>query len=415
LFVQAVKMSDAVTTVSETFGLESQDSKLGEGVSFAVREAAKVGKLVGIINGTNPTTFNPETDRLLKDWKDIETKIPLDLSYGPTHPDIMGQRALCKEQLGKWVNTYMNTSNDKKVDIDFSKPLVTYVGRFDHYQKGMDKFEEAIESTLKNGGQFICMGIGETDEAKQILDNLEKKYSKGVLFIRDYRESGSGKLFYQQGSGERPGIGSLIRVASDFVLIPSRFEPCGLVQFEGWLFGSLAIGSKTGGLVDTIIPLEKDKDAFNGFLFSRDNTQSDSCSAVIKKALDFWNHTEKDTKNAIIKRLITTGRQYGWTTSPTKHSPVERYRYLYQHAKQRVDRGVRKVGETIFKKYDPLDGVTVHSNVPIEDYTKKEEAYLANYYNAKNISKQALEKLYFDLPRGAREKLPHPSTAKGLS
>ena len=53
-FVEAIKKSDAITTVSESFGIESQDMSRGEGVSFAAREAAQAGKLTGIINGSNP-------------------------------------------------------------------------------------------------------------------------------------------------------------------------------------------------------------------------------------------------------------------------------------------------------------------------------------------------------------------------
>ncbi|MEI8300991.1 MAG: glycogen/starch synthase, partial [Chlamydiota bacterium] len=339
LFLKTLEIADMTTTVSETFANESQDLEYGHGISFAVREIAKAGKLVGIINGVNPERWNPETDVSLKNWQDLESHEPIDLSYSPNHPDIVSQRDLAKNQLEKWVRKYSQTEvYPKKVDLDFSKPFVTYIGRFDSSQKGLDKFEEAIESTLKNGGQFICMGTGEDDVAKEILDNLEKKYTKGVLFIRDRKDPDHDyRLFFQQGNQERPGIGSLIRACSDFIFIPSSFEPCGLVQFEGGLYGSLAIGSKTGGLVDTIIPKEKNAETFNGFLFSRkatDPQDPDTCANRVKTALEFWISTDKATKNKMLQRIIEAWRKSGWTTSSKQFTPVDQYRFVYEQAKK---------------------------------------------------------------------------------
>jgi len=398
LFVQTLRTVDAVTTVSETFGMEAQQADLGEGVSFAVRRAAEVGKLTGIINGANPDRWNPKTDQTLKNWKNVVTQERVDLSYGPDHEDLIGQRGKCKKQLQKWVNKYLPDTK-----IDFSKPIVTYIGRFDSYQKGLDKFEEAIESTLKNGGQFICMGSGEDPEAKDILDSLQEKYKQGVLFIRDYKDQ-KGRYYYQQGDSNRPGIGPLVRAASDFLFIPSRFEPCGLVQFEGWLFGSLAIGSETGGLADTIISQEADPEQFNGFLFRRNGSRASQVGRVIGRALKFWAEQSSEQKESTIKRIMEEGRQYGWTESPSSFAPVEKYRFAYANAQRRVK--WRKASSQGHHRIELIR----HRILRTSKYpaASLEEAYLSQYYKQQGLDSESLNALYRKLPEGMRQQLPSP-------
>ena len=254
-----------MTTVSQTFAIEAQMPLLGEGVSFAVRQAAKVGKLAGIVNGVNTTRWNPETDPALVNWR-LRTDYPIDLSYGPDSVNPFEKKRNAKIELGNWIDKYMPAGRVIAKDKEFggepfrlypNRPLVCYVGRFDSYQKGLDRLDEAIQATLDNGGQFILMGSQEDSKATTILNTLESKYANNVLFIRDYKDE-NGRYHFQQGdpSKDLTGIGSLVRAATDILYIPSRFEPCGLVQFEGWLFGALAIGSNTGVLL-TLLFLPK--------------------------------------------------------------------------------------------------------------------------------------------------------------
>lgn len=398
LFVKTLMLSDAVTTVSERFGIESQTVDYGEGVGFAVKQAAKVGKLTGIINGTNPDRWNPEADRSLMNWKDITTGKPVDLSYGPSHTDVLGKKQKCKAQLQKWVERYI-----PKADIDFTKPVVTYVGRFDSSQKGLDKFEEAIVSTLRSGGQFICMGISEDAAATGLLDKLQKKYPRGVLFIRDYKGK-NGRLHYQHGDQTRPGIGSLVRASTDFLFVPSKFEPCGLVQFEGWLFGSLAIGSKTGGLADTIIPKESDAKRFNGYLFERDGSEEKSAGFVIEQALTSWQMQSVVDKERTIKRIITEGRQYSWSTSPKGFSPAQNYRLAYENARQRV-----KWRKASYEKYDKIEALRhrITDHPSNGELSSLEEEYLCHFY-MHDLDSLTLDKMYRRLPEKLRAAVPSP-------
>ena len=391
LMVDAVKNADAVTTVSGSFAIESQSIERGEGVSFAIREAARTGKLSGVLNGTNVDRWDPEHDPTLKQWKDLQTGEPIDLSYG-RESNIVDKKALCKAELQKWI-----AQEFPHVKFDCSKPIITYVGRYDWYQKGLDKFEEAIEATLKNGGQFICMGSLEDEEAKKVLDRLQKKYTDGVLVIRDYK-SPEGKLYYQQGTSSRPAIGSVIRAASDFTFIPSRFEPCGLVQFESWLFGTSVIASKVGGLADTV-------DASRGYLF--DPKSSKSLALVIKQALNTFSSTSTEAKQKSMSDLMGYGKKCSWNDAPRGHSPVEKYLFVYKNAQERAKSRIKANATTVptfdLQRYRRL----LHQLPKPQNRADLEERYIQAYYK-KDLDKAI--KLFKSLPKGLRQQMPPPYT-----
>lgn len=402
-FVDTLQIADSATTVSPTFALESQAIDTGEGVSFAVREAAEKGKLFGVINGSNPKRWDSSSDGQLKQWKEVDTQESLDLTFSHDSPDILEKKQACKAQLTKWVRaTFPNNSFDE------TKPLVTFIGRFDSYQKGLDKLDEAIQATLETGGQFVCMGSLEDPQATALLDKLEKKYEgKEVLFIRDYKDP-NGRFHYQQGNSERQGIGSIVRAASDFLFIPSSFEPCGLVQFEGWLFGSLAIGSRKGGLADTIIPPGQGQSTYNGFLFDRNGRDATSCGAVLRMALQSWALCDDAEKRATISRIMRDGKKYSWTEAPYGYSPVEKYRFVYENAKKMA--GIRARERRIKKRVNlPALLRRQASQKPTSKANILEERYMSLRKRA-DVRFADIEKTYFSVPESFRMQLPLPYT-----
>ncbi|MCB1134841.1 MAG: glycogen/starch synthase [Chlamydiia bacterium] len=331
LFVEALRIADGVTTVSETFALESQRPDLGASVQSEVNAAAAQGKLAGILNGSNPQLWNPETDAQLRDWIDPTTGAAIDLSYGP-QCSIPAQRHVIRSQLQSFLSVHA-----PHVRIDLSKPLITYVGRYDAYQKGLDMFEPAIEAALANGAQFIAMGSQEDPRATEILDRLQRKYPNGVWIIRD-KKGADGRYEWQHGTDQRPGIGSLVRAATDFTFVPSEFEPCGLVQFEGWLFGNLVIASQTGGLGDSV---KESGPEFNGFLFPRrdrwlSDTQRQLVKDSVQRALDYYAHLDDHARAELSQRVMQDARAYSWNSSAYGLSPVEKYRLVYAAAKARA-------------------------------------------------------------------------------
>ncbi|MBS0605132.1 MAG: glycogen/starch synthase [Verrucomicrobia bacterium] len=340
---QAIRWADQVVIVSPTFALEAQEEMLGSGIDPEMRAVAHENRLSGILNGANPELWNPETDAQLKNWKDPETGMAIDLTFGPDTPDIPAKKRLIAEQLQKWIKKY-HPEWIEKYGIDVTKgENLLFVGRYVD-QKGVDKFPQLIHAAKEIGSNFIAMGFAEESDVKenQILDACEleartfdaSQEGGKVLVIRDRKKGGRFEI--QQGTEEIPGVGSLFRAMSDIGVFPSKFEPCGLVQFEGWLFAQLAIASKTGGLADTVKPVT-DSD-FNGFLFPRhpdweSQEQDAAVAASVKEAIKYWRSLDDTGKTACLKRVMETARSSSWTqTADGSPSPGQRYDMVFRKA-----------------------------------------------------------------------------------
>jgi glycosyltransferase involved in cell wall biosynthesis len=139
-----------------------------------------------------------------------------------------------------------------------------------------------MEETIRNGGQFICVGIEPDPKSKEILNRMKQRAielnHEGVLVLEDMRLSTGGFKF--QGVW-----GSLARAGCTLCTFPSKYEPCGLVQGEANRYGITVVATKTGGFPDTLT------EGFNGFLFTRmpdwdSREQNEQISMTLGKALD---------------------------------------------------------------------------------------------------------------------------------
>ena len=113
------------------------------------------------------------------------------------------------------------------------------------HQKGLDLTIQATETIVRQGGQIVVTGRGE-GRLEAELQNLTARYP--------------GKVGVKIGFNE--GVARRMLAGSDFLLMPSRFEPCGLSQMYAQRFGSLPVAHRTGGLAATI------EDGITGFLLS---------------------------------------------------------------------------------------------------------------------------------------------------
>jgi granule-bound starch synthase len=120
--------------------------------------------------------------------------------------------------------------------VDPTIPLFIFMGRLDA-QKGVDVLFQAVESVLDEGlrVQFVFMGSG-IEELEEVASDLEARFPKSFKAVLSFKGQEKYKTY----------------AASDFALMPSRYEPCGLVQMEGMRFGVLPIVAPTGGLADTV-------------------------------------------------------------------------------------------------------------------------------------------------------------------
>jgi 1,4-alpha-glucan branching enzyme len=333
VMIEALKLSDGAIAVAETFALEMQGGPIDAGIAPWVREKAHRGEFYGITNGSNPDLWNPETNLSLKEWKDPQTAEPIDLSFSSQTENLSAHKKRIREQLFKALQTYypqaLKSLNCHSAEDLINKPLILYVGRYDASQKGLDKFLPMMQAAHAKGGRVIVMGNEETNGATEILNALEERAHelKCAWITRGDQQSSSLKM--QMGHEGIPGLGALIRAAADLYLVPSSFEPCGLVQTEGWLFGAPAIGTQTGGLADTIIS-DRSNPRFNGFTFERlydwNSPEQDQLAAeAVSNALDFWVNLNEVEKNEMMARLMTDGRLLSWNASPVGLSPVDRY------------------------------------------------------------------------------------------
>ncbi|WP_375459053.1 glycogen synthase GlgA [uncultured Enterovirga sp.] len=254
-----------VTTVSETYAHEITTPEFGCGLDGLLRRCEREGRLTGILNGIDET-WDPRTDAHLES------------PFGTN--DLKGKQ-----------------SNADEVRRDFGLavsrgPLFAVVSRLVH-QKGVDLTIESTETIVRQGGQVVVTGRGE-DRFESELETLSRRYP-GQVGVR---------IGFEEGTARRMFAGS------DFLLMPSRFEPCGLSQMYAQRFGSLPIARETGGLADTI------EDGVTGFLFK--DASLAAMLGAIYRAVDAYGSRRK--LNSMRKAAM--GRSFAWTRSAAGYAGV---------------------------------------------------------------------------------------------
>jgi starch synthase len=219
----AIAHSTMLSTVSPTYAREIQTTEYGFGLDGVL--AARHGDLRGILNGIDFDDWNPATDPHLVERFDA---------------DHMGNRALCKAALQREVG----------LPVLPTVPLYGVISRLTS-QKGFDVLARALDTLLTWDLQIVMLGSGDP-EAERFF--AAAAYQRGDKF-RAY-------------IGFDDALAHRIEAGSDFFLMPSRFEPCGLNQMYSLRYGSLPIVRATGGLIDTVQNYDEAKGAGTGFVFN---------------------------------------------------------------------------------------------------------------------------------------------------
>ncbi|WP_044401141.1 glycogen synthase [Lacinutrix sp. Hel_I_90] len=206
----AIKCAWQVTTVSPSYMEELKEK--ANGLEWLL--AHEHEKCVGILNGIDTAVWNPETDEFI-----IKNYNSTSVSAG-------------KKANKKWLcDTF---------DLDDKKPLFVFIGRLVG-EKGADLFPEIFSEVLKNNAiSILLLGSGET-ETEQALKDLSADYKNYNHFI---------------GYDEK--LSHILYAGADFLIMPSRVEPCGLNQLYALRYGTVAIVNNIGGLKDTITDLSND-------------------------------------------------------------------------------------------------------------------------------------------------------------
>ncbi|MBM3207185.1 MAG: hypothetical protein FJZ57_01070, partial [Chlamydiae bacterium] len=348
--LDGIENSDEIVTVSKTFAEEMQKPYLGFGIDPWMRQTAHKGRLSGIVNGSNPDLWDPSKNSTLKNWVDPETNQRLDLTFSAQDADILEKKQQIKQQLQKALLKYYPAEVEEfRLDLA-NNDFILYVGRYDSTQKGTEKFKIFLEKASALDLGFVTMGVGEDEEATEHLDELEDlaKVHKNAWITRGDKSEFS--ITMQRGNAAKgiPGLGPLLRAAAFMTIAPSKFEPCGLVQLESWLFGTPIIACATGGLADTVIS-DTISDEFNGFTFARleewdSEAQNSLISATIDQAVSFWAQVPSERKTQLMQNMMKSAQLSSWTSSAKGITPIQEYeRVLLAAMEKRSIRGTKPV------------------------------------------------------------------------
>ncbi|MDX6750767.1 glycogen synthase GlgA [Geminicoccaceae bacterium 1502E] len=268
--------ADRLTTVSPSYAREIRTDEGGMGMGGLLR--LRGGDLEGIRNGIDERVWDPARDPHLPS------------AYGP---DSLQGKTLCKAALQRRLRLAENPD----------ALLLGVVSRLSH-QKGLDLLPGLLPWLMERGCQLALLGAGEPA--------LEATFAAAAL-------AHPGRIGFVQGYDEP--LAHLIQAGSDAILVPSRFEPCGLTQLCAQRYGSLPLVARVGGLADTVI------DANDAALDDRVATglhfhpvTAEALAEGLDRLLRLWSRPE--AWRTVQARAMT--RDLGWSR------PARHYHELYE-------------------------------------------------------------------------------------
>lgn len=236
-------MADAITTVSPTYAREILTPEFGMGLEGVLQ--ARSADLSGILNGIDTDAWNPDTDAAL--------------------PATYSARSLSRKAQNR-------AEIAARMGLEASEgPLFCVISRLSD-QKGLDALADAVEHLVAQGGQLALLGSGAPE--------LEHAYTEAA-------HNHPGQVGVHIGYDE--ALSHLLQGGSDAILIPSRFEPCGLTQLYGLRYGTLPVVARTGGLADTVIdasPAALDAGCATGVQFNSVSAQG--VRGALDRVFELW-------------------------------------------------------------------------------------------------------------------------------
>jgi starch synthase len=264
----ALIWSDRITTVSPTYAAELQTPEFGMGMEGLLR--SREADLKGILNGIDTDVWNPATDPEIASYKTAKGK------------------ARAKTKLLKEFGLQPTDG-----------PLCAVISRLSH-QKGLDVLLEALPALVDRGGQLVLLGSG--DAALEAALREASSHPNVAVHI-----------------GYDEGLSHRIMAGADAILVPSRFEPCGLTQLYGLRYGTIPVVAMTGGLADTVInasPMALRSGVATGVQF-QPVTAHALASALIRTVELF---KDKPTWEALQRNAMR--QEVGWEASAAEYAAL---------------------------------------------------------------------------------------------
>jgi starch synthase len=262
-----------ISTVSPNYAREILQPEFGQGLEGLLK--AREADLSGIVNGIDHDEWNPKLDPHL-----MANYTPLSLKLRVKNRHHIEQVFGLKRSRG---------------------PLFCVVSRLT-WQKGIDLLVDCLDDYVQKGARFALLGSGDPVLEKGILSAQERH--KGRVGVKiGYDEALSHQL---QGG-------------SDAILVPSRFEPCGLTQLYGLRYGCLPVVARTGGLADTVIDANEAAigiKAATGIVF--DTVTSDGLSRALDRTIDLFHN--KTTWSRMQKLAMSC--DFSWSRSVSAYAKI---------------------------------------------------------------------------------------------
>jgi len=271
-----LRLADTITTVSPTYAREIQTPAYGMGLDGLLR--TRSAAVHGILNGIDETVWNPSSDPALAQ------------TYTPLRIDMRGRnKAALQKRLG--------------LTLSVDRPLFAVVSRLSH-QKGLDLLLHALPRILERSGQVGLLGSGERSLESGFADAAANR-PDSVSCVFGYDEK----------------LAHLFQSGADFILVPSRFEPCGLTQLCALRYGATPIVSRVGGLADTVI--DSNEAALAAGVATGIQFEPPSAEALdhaIDRAFELYHDS------AAMRRM----RLNGMRSDVSWRGPAKRYAELYR-------------------------------------------------------------------------------------
>ncbi len=268
-----IKCADKVNTVSTGYMKELMEDANGLETLFNY----EMGKCTGILNGIDYEVWDPEKDTYIIDNFSIK-----DFKEGKK----LNKKKLCDE-----------------FNFELKYPLIVFIGRLVH-EKAADLLADAINLAFESEGtRFSCLILGSGDpEIEVTLQGMQNNWLGYYNTQIKYNE----KLSHQMYAG------------ADFILMPSRVEPCGLNQLYAMRYGTVPVVRRTGGLKDTVLDFGETE----GYGICFNNATVEDISYSIHRAIGLYD--DKQKMNEIIKRMMNINSS--WETSAAKY--IELYQSI---------------------------------------------------------------------------------------
>lgn len=267
-----IVFSDKLSTVSPSYAKEILTPEFGEKLEGILK--TRKNDLYGVLNGIDYELWNPEIDKYI---------------YANYSYESLDNKTVNKENIMKEFDLY-----------DLEKPLFGMVSRI-ATQKGFDILIDALKDYLKEDVSFIILGTGDK-QLEASLKSLSEEYPRKFRLLLGFDEQIAHKIY----------------AGSDFFLMPSAYEPCGLGQLIALKYGTLPVVHAVGGLKDTIDNYNEFTKCGNGFSF-QDYSKEDLINMLLKAKTIFG---QKDVFTSIKKKAMLC--DFSWNSSASKYEEIYR-------------------------------------------------------------------------------------------